>query len=478
MARRQDFRNFFIYRWRYILGYGLVGLILAGVLAFAGAFVPGGLSSAEQASVVRSESLTVGDISTFAVPHVPYHILQAGSLELFGATEFSIKLPSLVLGLLAAIGLVLLLRRWFKPNIAVLASLIAITTGQFLFIAQSGTPSIMYIFWPVALLLVGTQVTRSTRFRFLWKLLFAATVAGSLYTPLGIYPLLAILLTIALHPHLRNAARRLSKVRVLTAGAVATLIVTPLILAIMSQPTLGLTLLGVPSVWPPDLLANFTKQLEQYFLFWAPNATTLLTPVFGLGSMLLIFLGIRELIKTRATTHSYLIMCWVLILVPVLLMNPALTTIVFVPAVLLLAAGLTSLIRYWYRLFPLNPYARIAGLIPLIVLVAVLIGSGLDRYAYGYYYSPTISTNFSQDLDLIPNNAKQIVVADKEKAFYAALATYRTSLDIVEAPTDDKVLVTRAARESVGEDYVITNIITSTYKNNADRFYEYQKLTD
>jgi len=478
MARRQDITNFFFYRWRYILGYGLVGLILAGVLAFAGAFVPGGLTQDEQQSVVRSESLTVSDISTFAIPHVPYHILQAGSLELFGATEFSIKLPSLVLGLLAAVGLVLLLRRWFKPNIAVLASLIAVTTGQFLFIAQSGAPSIMYIFWPVALLLIGTQVTRSKRFRLLWKLLFAATVAGSLYTPLGIYPLLAILLTIVLHPHLRNAVRRLSKAKVVAAGAVATLIVVPLIMAIWSQPALGLTLLGIPSAWQPDILANLVKQFEQYFLFWAPSATALLTPVFGLGSMLLIFIGIRELIKTRATTHSYLIMCWALILLPVLLINPALTSVVFVPAVLLLAAGLTSLIRYWYRLFPLNPYARVAGLVPLIVLVAVLIGSGLDRYGYGYYYSPTIASNFSQDLDLLPKDARQVVVSGGERAFYTSLSAYRTNLEIVGAPTSQTVLVTRAAREAIGDEYTIVNIITNTYKNEADRFYQYQKSTD
>ncbi len=48
---------------------------------------------------------------------------------------------------------------------------------------------------------------------------------------------------------------------------------------------------------------------------------------------------------------------------PVILINPIFTSVTFVPIVLLLAAGLTSLIGYWYRLFPRNPYARVAGLI-------------------------------------------------------------------------------------------------------------------
>ncbi|HRQ86905.1 MAG TPA: hypothetical protein PLY16_02230, partial [Candidatus Saccharibacteria bacterium] len=69
---------------------------------------------------------------------------------------------------------------------------------------------------------------------------------------------------------------------------------------------------------------------------------------------------------------------------PVLLLNPSFTTVSFLPSVLMLAAGLTSLIGYWYRLFPLNPYARVAGLIPIVVLVGTLIFSGLERYFYGY----------------------------------------------------------------------------------------------
>lgn len=475
---RQDITQYFIYRWRYILGYTLVGLLLAGMLTFAGLFVPGGISEAEKSSVVTSEALNIGDITTFAVPHVPYHLLQAASLEVFGVSEFTIKLPSLLLGLVAAVGLILLLRRWFRPNIAVLASLIAVTTGQFLFIAQSGTPSILYIFWPVVLLMLGTQITRVKRFQLLWKILFGIAVAASLYTPLSIYVLFAITLTIVLHPHLRNAVRRLNKLKVAGVATLAGIIVTPLALAIIDQPSLGLTLLGAPATWPPDLIANLLTQLRQYFIFWAPSATTLLTPVFGLGSILLILLGLYRLIETRETTRSYLIITWILSLVPVLLLNPAMTSIVFIPAVLLLAAGLTSLIDYWYRLFPRNPYARIAGLIPLIVLVATLIGSGIDRYVYGYHYSPAISSNFSQDLGLLPKTETQLVVTDAELPFYRAVSSYRPSLNVVTTPTQDNVIATREARGNVPADYDVTLIITSTYANDGDRFYQYQKSQD
>ena len=42
MATR-DFSKYFLYRWRYVIGYTLVGLLLASLLVFAGLFLPGGL---------------------------------------------------------------------------------------------------------------------------------------------------------------------------------------------------------------------------------------------------------------------------------------------------------------------------------------------------------------------------------------------------------------------------------------------------
>jgi hypothetical protein len=474
----KDFSKFSIYRWRYITGYVLVGLLLAGLLVFAGFFVPGGLTADERQAVVISESLDITNPNSLAVAHLPYYLMQALSLEVFGVSEFTIKLPSLILGLLSAVGIILLLRRWFRPNIAVMASLIAIATGQFLFIAQYGTPQILYVFWPIALLLLGTQITRGKRFRLLWKILFAGAVAASLYSPLSIYMILAIILTVSLHPHLRNAVRRLSKVKVALGIGVATLISAPLIWMFITNPGLGLQLLGIPTIWP-DWVANVRLLAEQYLLFWAPSTGAVMTPVFGLGSFLLILLGIYRMIQTRETTRSYLVICWLIALLPIIIINPEFISILFVPAVLLLAAGLTSLIYYWYRLFPRNPYARIAGLLPLIVLVAALIGSGLDRYIYGYYYSPTVATTFSKDLDLLPSDTSQLVVSEGEAPFYSAVARYENTYTVSTEPTEATFTATQAARKAgFDTDADITRIVTNAYSQNSARFFVYQTPTE
>lgn len=469
-----DYSKYFIYRWRYIFGYGLIGLLLVGIFIFIGFFLPGGLSATEMAAAVQSASLSFSDPTTLTIVNVPYYAFQSLIFNLFGISIFTIKLPSLILALLSAVGLIFLLRRWFKPNIAVLASIIAITTSQFLFIAQQGTPAILYVFWPIVLLLLGTQVTRGKKLQFLWKILFVISAALSLYTPLSVYPLIAIALATILHPHLRNAVRKLPKSRLLFVSVLFVLLLAPLIYGIVLNPQLGLTLLGVPTVWPPDIGENILTVLRQYFLFWEPSVGVLMTPVFGLGSAILIALGMYRIVRTRDTTRSYLVIIWMVCLIPVLLLNPLFTSVTFVPSILMLAAGLTSLIGYWYRLFPLNPYARIVGLIPLIVLVLALSLSGLARYIYGYHYNPTQAALFSKDLALLPKNTTELIVSNDERDFYEAVAKYRTELSIVTTPTGNSFVVTRQARTNF-EGYIVDKIVTNGHAHDADRLYIYKK---
>jgi 4-amino-4-deoxy-L-arabinose transferase-like glycosyltransferase len=473
----KDITNFLLYRWRYIVGYVVIGLLLAGLLVFAGLYVPGGISPEEMRATVRSDALTFDNLATFGIPSLPYYLLQAGIFHVFGVHDFTIKLPSLIIALFSAVGLILLLRRWFKPNIAVLTSMLAVTTGQFLFVAQNGAPGILFIFWPILLLALGTQVTRAKKGRFFWKLAFTAAAALSLYTSLSIYPLLAIVLAIILHPHLRAVFRRLSRIKLAACLLIFAVLVAPLGYLMAQNPQLGLNLLGMPATWPPDIAANTVTLLKQYFLFWEPSSTTLMTPVFGFGSVLIIFLGIYRLFRTRETTRSYLIILWIVCLIPVLLINPQFTSVMFVPSVLLLAAGLTSLITYWYRLFPLNPYARVAGLVPIIILVVTLIGSGLDRYMYGYHYAPSTAVNFSKDLKLLPEDTAQLVVAKDELPFYRAVAHQRTGLTVTTKASGDRFTATRAARNDVPDGYGIERIITTTYKDQSDRLYVYKKTT-
>ncbi len=471
-----DVTSFYTYRWRYWIGYGFIGIVLVGLLLFAGLYVPGGISAQEMESVVKSSSISLSNIDSLAITNLPYHMLQEASITIFGVSDFSIKLPSLILALFSAIGLIMLLRRWFRPNIAFLASVIAVTTGQFLFIAQSGTPDILYVLWGVWLLLLGTLIAKRAQPRTLWKVLFFVVSALSLYTPLSIYALIALSLAAILHPHLRYIIRQLSKRKLAGAFILGIILIIPLAIGVAESPELGLSVLGIPAEWP-TVNENLLLLAQQYLGFTLPSSTELMTPVFGLGSMLIIGFGVYKLVRTRQSTQSYIVIIWLLCLVPILITNPLYTSVTFLPLVLLLATGLSSLLGYWYSLFPRNPYARIAGLVPLVILVGALVFTGLERYVYGYHYGPQTVSNFSQDLSLLPKDTRLLVVAAEQLPFYRVVEAHHKNLSVLTEPSGDSFTVTLAAKKTYAT-YRIDRIITSTTYKHADRFYVYKKTVE
>ena len=473
-----DISKLFIYKWRYWIGYALVGASLIAVLFFAGMFLPGGISSQEIQSVIKSSTLGFTSLTAPDVINLPFHLLQHASITIFGVSVLSIKLPSIILAFLSAIGIVLLLRRWFKPNIGVLASLIAITTGQFLFIAQDGTPGILYLFWSVCLLLLANMISAQKRFKSFYEIAFCVAMALSLYTPLSLYVLFALAIAVLLHPHLRYILRHLPKKQLAIGLILAAIIVTPLIISLIKTPSLWLTLAGLPNHWP-NLGANLSSLSLQYFGFSVPSGSTLITPFFELGSMLIIALGLYHVLKTRVTAKNYVITIWMICLIPAIILNPGFTSITFLPLVLLLATGLNTLLAYWYNLFPRNPYARIAGLIPVVILVTVLVFSGASGFVYSYKYNPNVVPNFSKDLKLIPKDTKHIIVSSSELEFYKVISKHNKTFDVELTPTDSytSFLATNKSNK-IFSGYKIDRIITSSLSNQSDRFYLYTKITD
>ena len=483
------FSDYFTFKYRYQIGYSLIGLVLVGLLVIAGLYVPGGLSTAEMQSTVTSSNIATSQPTSFAIIDLPYHLLQKASLAILGITIFSVKLPSLILGLASAVGMFFLLRRWFKHNVALIASVLTIATGQFLFVSQNGTPSIMFIFWSIYLLLAAMLVVRNARHSTLWTFTFFIIAALSLYTPLSIYVLLAIASAALLHPHLRFMLKRLPKLKLLTASLLSLILIAPLTYTIYKTPSVGLELLGVPSSWP-NFGANLAQLANQYFDVVSPTSGTIMTPIFSFGSMALIIFGLFHIIRIHHTARSYIISVWGLLLIPILLINPRFESITFVPLVLLLATGVHTLLHEWYRLFPKNPYARVAGLLPLVVLMGGLLMSGVERYMYGYHYDPLTATSFSRDIKLLNQQLRKssgdvtLVVSKQDEAFYQAVAKNKrqhpnASLTVMTtAPaTSSTVIVEHDQHTKVGAPGSLEKVLADARASDADRFYIYKNTS-
>lgn len=472
--------DYLLYRWRYILGYSLVGVVLGILLILAGLYSPGGLTTNESTMVVKASMVSYDHFDPSMVVNLPFSLLQKASFSVLGVSMFSIKLPSLILGFLSIFGLLPLLIMWFRQNVALITTILVITTGQFLFVAQSGTSGILYIFYAVWILLSATMISRRARPAIFWKILLFILAALSLYTPLSMYMLIAMLLAALLHPHLRYLIRRLPPVKIAIAAALGVIIVAPLVYALIQDTSTVLQLLGIPTSWP-SLTDNFVILFQRYFDFIAPHSGIIMNPIYGLGTMALILLGILRLLTTKYTARSYIISTWFIFITPIVIVSPSFVSILFVPMALLLAMGVHALITYWYRLFPKNPYARIVGLIPLTILIVTMTLSGVERYMYGYHYDPAIARNFSQDIRLLNLEVKKhdkivLVAADKEKLFYDVVAKYNAKLTISQTvpAKGTAVIVTQAARPLTSSLQDPERIITDRQSSDADRFYLYK----
>lgn len=476
--------DYLLYRWRYILGGLLIIATVASLLFVVGIYVPGGLRPAEQASAIQSGNLSIKNLDSSMVVQLPYHLLQRLSFIKFGMSDLSIKLPSLVLSALTVLGLFLLLKTWFHRNTAVIGTLLAFATAQYLFLSQDGTPGIMFAFVSIWLLFVSTAVSRKHIFGLLWKVLTGLFLALSLYIPLGIYLDIAIVVTAFSHPHIRYLIRKMSRIRLAVAAVLAAVSLSPLVYSAFVDPGIATSLLGIPTK-SPDILANLNTVGETLFWPTAQPVNSLISPLYTPTILMIILVGLYKLLTYKYTARSYITLGWALMLIPMVILNPGYVTDLFPLMAIMIAMGINTLIAYWYRLFPRNPYARIAGLIPLSVLVLGLVTTGVLSYMHEYNYNPVVVNTYSSDLQILNTELVQyphgdtLLVAPDEKNFYDLVAHYDSRFHITtDIPKSYSTLIeSHAGRGRQVIDDTPVEIVTNARSNAADRFYIYKSTT-
>lgn len=403
---QKTIKQLMLYRYRYYLVPLLFTLLMGALLTVEIGSVPAGLSKAEVASAVTSSRMEVGLGET--VINMPYHVLQRLSIEVFGLSQLAIKLPSLILGAVGGIGIFMLLRRWFKPNVASIAAFFAITNGLFLMAGRTGEPTVMLVLWSVYLLLIATLIAQGAKGQLFWRSVMGAVVGLSLYTPLSIYVIIAGVVAGFLHPHVRFILRRYGKLATSFATILFAATAFPLLYGLWLKPGLILDLLGVPDKLPT--IAGFFGQLYEAAVhvggFMSPEIATTVLPAFSIASIVLMGFGLYRVLKDHHATRTYTLLLWLAIIIPVIGLMPDNLIILFVPVVLLIAVGIQTLIREWYRIFPLNPYARLLGLVPLILLVTGLTYLNYTTYFNGMRYGETTAQEYSSDLRLLTNTLR------------------------------------------------------------------------
>lgn len=414
---------------------------------------------------------------------LPYHFLQKFSIDTFGLSAYAIKLPSIVIGLALGVLLILLLNRWFKNNVAIIASVLTVLSAPFLFLAGNGTPLIMLVFWPTLLLWLGSKINGKVLAKTFYAFLFAVFLLGSLFTPYMIYFAGFSVLYALVHPHLRFMIRSLPKIPFIITSIAVLAVIGLMAFEVVKYPA-TLTELCFMHNFSWGAFFDNMKNALLVFFSWSGNIDSIfLAPMIGMASLILAITGLISTTKGFFASRNSIASMFIVFTAIISGFNPDCAVLVILPFAILTAHGIRYVLEKWYGLFPENPYARIFGLIPISTFLGIMIITSLLHYVFGYSYNPIVANQYQDDLELIYTEVQRgttilIPAGTVNYDFYKILeekGDYKVTSNT--PSTGDKEEIKHIA--TLGPwpaklPYDLSRIITSSKSTNSDRIYLYQ----
>ena len=443
---------------------------------------PTGLSEAEMNSTVEASNLEADFISQGNIVNLPYTALQKGSLAIFGLNLFAIKLPSMIVAVATAIFIILLLNRWFKSDVAIVGSVLTVLSTAFLFLATSGTPAIMYIFWLALVLWLGSKIVGNENVHPMLVIAFFVSITLSLYTPYLAYVALAITVAGLIHPHLRFALKQLKVYQMILCFLIFALSVAPLVISCVINPSVLQNLIFANNLDFNGFIANITNAFAPFFSFSLAYSSVYLAPLFGLATVALVIIGILASAGKMFMSRNTIVSLLVIFSIFLSGFDQNVAISIIIPIAILSAAGIESIVEKWYTLFPENPYAHLLGIVPMVAVMIFIISSGLSHFIFGYHYIPRVVNNFNNDLTIVKENIPKettIVLKDdhKNNNFFRLLEKY-DGYQIVNKPKKAETDEIASFEPILSKKYELKQIITSPKTRNSDRLYIYSLVTE
>ncbi len=474
MVKKIVISKLFLYRHRFVIGYIILGLAFVTLLFGLPLFAQSGLSDAEMESAASSYALNIESPFSNNLVDLPYKLLQKLSISLFTLTPYAVKLPSIIIGLLLGFLLILLLNRWFKSNVSLLASILVILSTPFLYLSGSGTPLIMLVFWPILLLWLGSKIYGEARPRPVYSFFFAIALLFAIFTPYMVYFALLCVFFVISQPHLRFIVKSLPKALVIILGIIILAGICFLTVNVINQPNTIMELLFATGFDGGDFLPNISVGLSPVLSWWNGIKSVFLAPLISLPQLALALIGLFSTTKGFFASRNSIASLLLVFTIIITGFNPDAVIFFILPFAILIAHGLKYLLEKWYGLFPENPYARISAILPLTILFGTMLIPSLLQYIYGYRYNPNVASEFYYDLPIIRENlTNETLIVTKNYNFYKILedSTELTIIDEDMPYLPDTFAVLYDTRDDAK--YTLTKIITSPMREKSDIIYLY-----
>lgn len=474
MVKKIIISKLFLYRYRFVIGYALLGIAFIALLLMLPLFSQTGLSQTEINSATSSYALSMDAPMNGDLVNLPYRVLQKISIMILGLTPYAIKLPSILMGLVLGLLLILLLNRWFKSNVSLLASCLVVLSTPFLFLAGSGTPLIMIVLWPTLLLWLGSKIQGEKRPKPIYSFFFAIALLLSIFTPYMIYFAVFCVMFVLVQPHLRFIVRSLPKLPLAIVGLIVIAGLAVLTMNIINHPDTIMELLFAKNFEISKFWNNINTGLAPVFLWSSSLESVFLTPLMSMPILALALIGLFSTTKGFFASRNSIASLLLIFTLIITGFNPDAVIFFIIPAAILIAHGLKYLLEKWYGLFPENPYARIAALFPLSILFAIILLPSLLQYIYGYRYNPSVANEFYYDLPIIRKSlTNETLLVTENYDFYKILENSSDITVVSEMPAEKPERLAVLYGMSDEASYQLTGIITSPMRENSDIIYLY-----
>lgn len=366
----KNINEFFQNYWRHIIiGVGIVVIgyfvIFNGIQTLTPAY--SGQEIATQSSSTSLRTIWENPINAI------YKVILWIPFKLGHHSVIFTRIAAAIIALVSAALFYFIVFSLFSHRIAILASILFVTSSGFLHASHLGTPLVLQLFGVLTLVTLAPAYIL-LKGRLLPMYVGATTLALLLYIPGMLW--FVLVGAIVLNKRIYHAFRQLPTKHQLCIGVLVVVLLAPLIWSSIKHPSIALASLGLPASIPSwHVITERANNLLRALLWSGRGPAEIMlvgAPLLNLIEFSLLFIGIAIQFKKPRYKSNFFIVGATLFIILLIIFGGIVNYVTLTPLLcLLMASGLFYLLTQWHKVFPVNPVAHFVGTMLVFGLVAV-----------------------------------------------------------------------------------------------------------
>jgi hypothetical protein len=338
----------------------------------------------------KYETQTLAEISKFPTPwhravNAPYMIVAYLFGEISGDHLYGARVASVMFGLAASALMYYIIRTWFNSKVAVIGTLLFVTSSWLLHTTHLATPLIMLVFGPLLAVAPLAWFMRTKKYKTLAFMTLAVCLGISAYIPYMLW-LIAIAIGMIIY-YEKDMLSNIKSWQITAAASIYAVLLLPLLVSLSRYPGQSLELLGLSKTFPTigGYFSHLIELISSLFLRSPalPEMRIGHLPDLEIFSATMLILGVYYLIQRASSKKSIVLFAAFTTMMLILPFSPnfIMNSVVLLPLVYIAAiTGIVELINQWFTYFPRNPLARNIGIGLLVFSITITCAYHLENY--------------------------------------------------------------------------------------------------